>query len=137
MYETKLKGLVRDLKVINKHLIIRAKSTGVWMSVRRITFSGTLLSSTKFRDLLCVRYNVSPLNLQSHCNGCGTAFGGMQALSCIIVGLVIVCHKIICDKLLYLYRHAFNSAYVRAKPLIYQGHTRYEQEMRQGSDKVK
>ena len=59
----------------------------------------------------------------------------MHALRCSIGGLVITCHKEICDELLYLYRSAFNSAYVRSKPLIYQGFTRSEQEIRQGSDK--
>ena len=33
-YESKLKGLVSDLKGNDKHLLLRAKSTGAWMSVR-------------------------------------------------------------------------------------------------------
>ena len=82
-------------------------------------------------------YNVSPVNLQIHCDRCGTAFGVAHSLSCSIGGLVIACHNKICDKLLYIPWPAFTSAYVRAEPPIHQGHTRSDQEMRQGSDKDK
>ena len=53
VFETKLKGLFRDLKGTNKRLILRAKSTGAWLSVRGTTVSGTVLSATKFRDFMC------------------------------------------------------------------------------------
>ena len=86
---------------------------------------------------LCARYNVSPVNLQSHCDGCGTAFGVTHALICSIGGLFIARHKTIRDKFLYLYRRAFTSAYVRPKPLIHQGCTIFELEIRQGSDNHK
>ena len=113
-YKTKLKGLVRKLKGTNRRLILRAKITGTWLSVRGTTVSGTVLSATYFRDFLCARYNVSTLNLQSHCDRCVTAFGVTHTLSFSIGGLVIVHHKIIRDKLLYLYQHAFTSVSVRA-----------------------
>ena len=113
-YESILKGLVSDLKGTDKRLLIRAKGTSEWLSVRGNTVSGTVLSATEFRDFLCACYNVSPVNLQSHCDRCVTAFGVTHALSCSIGGLVIVHHKIIRDKLLYLYQHAFTSVSVRA-----------------------
>ena len=137
VFETKLKGLFRDLKGTDKRLILRAKSTGAWLSVRSTTVSGTVLSATEFWDFLCARYNVSILNLQSHCNGCVTAFGVTHVPSCSIGNLVIACHNEIHDELLYLSRRAFTSASVRAKTLIHQGRTISEQEMRQGSDKDK
>ena len=87
--ETKLKGLIRDLKGTENRLIIQAKSTYTWLSARGTTVSGTLLSATEFRDFLCACYNVSPLNLQSNCGRCGTAFGVTHALSCSTGGLVI------------------------------------------------
>ena len=86
---------------------------------------------------LCARYNVSPVNLQSHCDGCGTAFGVTHTLSCSIGGLAIACHNEIRDGLLYLSQRAFTSAYVRVKPLIHQGHNRSKLKIRQGSDKHK
>ena len=107
------------------------------MSVRGTTVSGTVLSATKFRDFLCARYNVSTLNLQSHCEGCVTAFRVTHTLSCSIGGLIIACQKKICDKLLDPYRHDFNSESVYAEPLIHQGRTRSEQDICQGSDKNK
>ena len=36
-------------------------------------------------------------------------------------------------EILYLSRRTFTSAYVRSEPLIHEGRTRYEQEIRQGS----
>ena len=78
--KTKLKGLVRNLKGTNRRLILRDKITGSWLSVRGTTVSSTVLSATEFRDLLCSHYNVSPLNLQIHCDGCGSVFEVMHAL---------------------------------------------------------
>ena len=50
-YESKLKGLLSDLKGTNKCLLLRAKNTGAWMSVHGTTVSGTVLSATEFRNL--------------------------------------------------------------------------------------
>ena len=61
----------------------------------------------------------------------------MHTLSYSIGGIVITHHNKIRDKLLYLSQRAFNSAYVRAKPLIHQGRTRYDQDISQVSDKHK
>ena len=60
-----------------------------------------------------------------------------HTLSCSIGGLVIARHNKIHDKILHLSRHAFTSAFVRTEPLIHQGRTIFEQEIRQGSDKDK
>ena len=137
VYESKLKGLVRNLKGIYKPLLLRAKIKGACLSVQGTTVSGTILSATEFRDFLCEHYNVSPLNLQSHCDGCGTAFEVTHTLICRIGGLVIVRHNKICDELLYLSQCTFTSEYERSKPLIHQGRTRSKQEICQGSDKDK
>ena len=51
-YETKLKGLVYNLKVTENHLLLFTKSTGAWLSVRVTTVSGTVLSATEFRYFL-------------------------------------------------------------------------------------
>ena len=134
-HKYRLKGLVRGLKFTDKHLLLRAKITGVWLNVCGTTVSGTVLSATVCRDFLCVCYNVSPVNFQSHCDECGTVFGVTHTHGCSIGSLVIAHHNKIRDELLYLYQHAFTSASVRAKPLIYQGRTRSEQEIRKGSDK--
>ena len=118
-YETKLKGLFRNLKGIDKRLILRVKCIGYWPSVRGTIVSGTVLSATEFRYFLCVHYKVSTLNLQSHFGGCGTAFIVTHALICSIGGLVIAHHNVIRDELLYLSQRVFTSASVRAEPLIH------------------
>ena len=134
-YESRTKGLLSDLQDTDKCIILRAKRTGSWMSICGNTVSDTVPSATVFRDFLCARYNISPLNLQSHCGGCGTEFEVMHTPGYIIGGLVIARHNKIRDKLFYLSRRAFTSAYVRAELLIHQVHTRSELEILQGSDK--
>ena len=91
--ETKLKGLVRYLKCTNMRLILQANITGAWMSVRGTTVSGKLLSATEFWDFLCACYNISPLNLQSQSDGCGTVFRVTHALRCSTGGLLITHNK--------------------------------------------
>ena len=86
---------------------------------------------------LCACYNVYPVNLQSHCDRCGTVFGVTHTLSCSIGGLVIARHNEICDKIFYLSWRAFTSAYVRVEPLIHKGRTRSKKKILQGSDKHK
>ena len=135
--KTKLKGLVQDLKGTDRRLILQGKRTGACLSVRGTTVSGTLLSATEFRNFLCARYNVSPLNLQSYCFGYDTAFGLMHTLIFITCGLVITRHNKTRDKLQYLSQCAFTSVSVRAEHLIHQGRTRSKHEIRQGSDKEK
>ena len=58
----------------------------------------------------------------------------MYALSCGTGGLVIARHNKICGELLYLARQAFNPVSVRDEPLIHQGRTRSEKDIRQESD---
>ena len=129
--------LVRDTKGTDKLILLCAEITGPWLSVCSTAVSGTVLSAMEYWDILCARYNVSPTNLLSHCDKCGTVFRVTHTLSCSIGGLIITRHNKIREKLLFLSRSVFTSAYVRTKPLIRQGHTRSDQEIRQGSYKHK
>ena len=79
--QTKLKGLVCNIKGNKRRLILRNKRAGAWLSICGTTVSGTVMSATEFRNFLCARYNVSSLNLLSHCDRCGTAFGVTHTLS--------------------------------------------------------
>ena len=92
----------RELKGTKRRLIIQAKNTGIWLSIHHITISGTVLSAMECQDFLCTRYNVSVLNLQRHCDICGTAFGVTYTLSCGTGSLVIARRKKIRIKLLYI-----------------------------------
>ena len=48
-HESRPKGLVHNIKDTAKHLLLRAKITGAWLSGRGTTVSGTVLSATEFR----------------------------------------------------------------------------------------
>ena len=48
-YKSRLKGLVSDIQGTDKLLLLRAKSTGAWLSVHGTTVSGIVLSATEFR----------------------------------------------------------------------------------------
>ena len=85
--------------------------------------SGTSLSAKEYQYFLYARYNVDPLNPQSHCGRCGTDFWVTHSLSCSTDGLVIARHNKIREEILYLDRWSFTPAPVRVKPLIHQVHT--------------
>ena len=61
--DTKLKGLVNDLKAPDHHLTLRAKNTGSWLTVWGTRVTGTVLAATGFHDFLCARYDVTLLKL--------------------------------------------------------------------------
>ena len=113
------------------------QNTGAWMSVCGTTVSGTVFSATGFWDLLCARYNVPPLNLQSHCNICGTNFKANLTLSCSKGGLVIARHNEVSYELLYLAWRDFTPSSVHSEPPIYQSHNRSRRNIRQEIDKKK
>ena len=62
----KLKGLAKDIKAIDNCLIIRAKNTVSWPTVRGTTVTGTVLAATDFCGFLCARYDANPPNLQKN-----------------------------------------------------------------------
>ena len=101
------------------------------------TGSSLVLLATEFCDFLCTLYNVTPLNLQIHCNGCGTALEVRNTLSCSKGGLVIALHNEVREDLLYLAQQAFTLVSVFSEPRIHQGCTISEREICQGSDKEK
>ena len=95
-----LKGLVRYIIVTNRRLILRAKTTGAWLNVQVTTVTGTVFTDKEFRNFLCVRYNVTPPNLQRNCDGGGTALNVSHTLSCSKGGLVIARHNEVRGELL-------------------------------------
>ena len=57
---TKLGGIFKNLKELDRRLILHAKHTGFWMTVRGTTIAGVVLVDTEFSDLLCAHYNITP-----------------------------------------------------------------------------
>ena len=50
-----------NLKLPDHRLIIHAKHTGSWMTVRGTKVTDTVLVAKKISDFMCARYNVTPL----------------------------------------------------------------------------
>ena len=63
----KLWELVDNLKVTDFRLILRAKYTGSWMTVRSTTVTGTVLAHTDFRNF-CAHVTTLPLITLKKCN---------------------------------------------------------------------
>ena len=136
-YETKLKGLVQYLKVTDRRIILCAKITYAWLSVRSTTVSGTVISATEFcAFLMRVLQRFSPKTSRDTSAVVAQRLV-THKLSCNTGCLVLARDNKIRDKLLYISQCSFTSVSVRSKPLIHQGRTRSEQDIRQGSDKDK
>ena len=48
-YESRLKGLVNDIKGNDNRIFVRAKIRDAWLNIPGTTVSGTVLSTTEFR----------------------------------------------------------------------------------------
>ena len=55
-----IKGLVKYLKAPDRRLILRAKNTSSWMTVRSTMVTITVLGATEFCDFLCTHYDFPP-----------------------------------------------------------------------------
>ena len=130
--EAKLKGLFKNIKAIDLRLIIHAKNTVFWLTVRGNTVTSTVLAATEFLDFLCARYDVILPKLQENVTAYLCPYTYTTDLSEETGGLVISCHKKVRDKLIYLAQQDFTPTWVRGKILIHQGHIRSEEEARQG-----
>ena len=64
--EAKLKVLVKYLKALDLHPILRTKNSGYWMTIRGNTATSTILVATGFRDFLSACYDGTPPNLQNN-----------------------------------------------------------------------
>ena len=60
--EAKFKGIVKDLKENDCHLILQAKIIGSWMTVWVNTVTNTVLAATELRDFVCARYDITSSN---------------------------------------------------------------------------
>ena len=98
--DDKLKNLVGYLICTDWCLLLHDKNKGVYLNVQGNIVTGTVLLATEFSDILCPRYNFTPLpNLQSNCNGRGTSFDVRHTLICYKLGLVIARHNEVREEL--------------------------------------
>eukprot|EP00957_Ditylum_brightwellii_P051733 3922803-Ditylum_brightwellii.AAC.1 len=57
--------------VVKRHKLTRATKTGAWLTVVPDRLNGMELSEEEFRDNLRLHYGLTPLKVQSHCDGRG------------------------------------------------------------------
>ena len=85
------------------------------------TVNGTDLGEQEWRNALFLRYDINPLDLLSHCDGCQVKFLISHALNCKKGGLVTARHNEIRDGVADLASKAFTTSHMRNDPLIYSG----------------
>ena len=88
------------------------------MAIPRI-INGTNMSSLEFRDALRIRYGLTPINLASHCNGCGAPFTISHAMCCKIGGLVSRRHEAGKYEWISLCKMAFGPSKIIDEPYIF------------------
>ena len=83
-YKAKFKSEVDQFPQDTERTLKRANKTGRWLGVMSSHVSGTILSSTEFRDALMLRHARVPSNLPTSCDGCGESkkFDVNHALDC-------------------------------------------------------
>ena len=107
MNDAKPWGVVSNQGSFKKRILLRAKHTGAWMSVRGTMVTDTVLTATEFRNFKCDSYNVNPPNPQNKCDGYLRNVLVHHTLICSNGGLVIACHNGIHDNIIYINRQAF------------------------------
>ena len=92
---------------------------GAWLTVVPSRLNGTDLSANEFRDNIRLRYNLKPLDMPSHCDGCGAKLTVEHAMSCKVGGLVHCRHDTTSDEFRHLAGCAFGFNKVEREPRIY------------------
>ena len=86
--------------------------------------NGTVLSADEFRNNARLRYNLAPLDMPQHCDGCGSKMTVEHALSCRVGGLVHIRHDDVADEFRSLCCQAFSPGRVQREPRIHSGVSR-------------
>ncbi|GAX19514.1 hypothetical protein FisN_19Hu089 [Fistulifera solaris] len=102
-----------------KRRLLRAKSTGIWLSVRPKTLTDTDLSKDEFRDSLRIRAGLPIQALPQKCDGCNKPFSVEHAQTCKHGGLVILRHDDVKNEFMSLCAQAYGPKAVRNEPTIH------------------
>ena len=102
----------------------RAGKTGVYLTAFPNRDNGTVLSADEFRDNARLRYNLAPLDMPQHCDGCSSKMTVEHALSCRVGGLVHIRHDDVADEFRSLCCQAFSPGRVQREPRIHSGVSR-------------
>ena len=110
------KEATASMKLSETRALARGKETGAWLSCTPSFVNGTQLEEQEFRDALRLRYNLTPLNLPSNCDGCAATFTVDHALSCMKGGLIILRHNEMRNELISVCQTCFSKGSVRDEP---------------------
>ena len=94
-------------------------AAGAWLTVFPNRLNGTGLSADEWRDNVRLRYNHSPLDMPTTCDGCGARMTVDHALSCKTGGLVHIRHDDVADEWRHLCGTALSHCRVGREPLIH------------------
>jgi len=94
-------------------------AAGAWLSVFPNRLNGTGLSADEWRDNVRLRYNHSPLDMPTACDGCGAKMTVEHALSCKTGGLVHIRHDDVADEWRHLCGTALSPGRVEREPRIF------------------
>jgi hypothetical protein len=97
----------------------RAMQAGLHYSVVPSLLNGTTLSANEWRDNARLRYNLAPLDMPGHCDGCGAKMTVEHALSCKVGGLVHIRHDDVGDEWRHLNGLASSFGRVTREPRIH------------------
>jgi hypothetical protein len=119
--ETAYTLLERAAAPLPKRALLRSKDNGAWLTTYPSYMNGTELSAEEFRDNLRLRFALCPLDLPSHCDGCGQRFSVNHALQCKKGDLVHLRHDDVASEWAGLCQQALTPAAVSSEPFIYVG----------------
>ena len=94
------------------------EGTGRFLTALPHILNGTILSADEWRDNARLLFNLEPLDLPQHCDGCGARFTVDHALSCKKGGLVHVRHEDVASEWRWLASCAFTPSHVEREPSI-------------------
>jgi hypothetical protein len=92
---------------------------GAWLSVFPNRLNSTGLSADEWHDNIRLRYNHSPLDMPTTCDGCGARITVEHALLCKTGGLVHIRHDDVADEWRHLYGTALSPGQVEREPRIF------------------
>ena len=99
----------------------RIGECGAWLVLQPNKLNGTCLTAEEWRDNARIRYGYRPVDLCSHCDGCGAGFTVEHGLSCKKGGLVGIRHDDVRDEAGGLAAMALTQSKVSYEPTIFYG----------------
>jgi len=110
-----------DANKVKENQILRLKEAEAWATAVPSIKNGTVLSKEEWDDNFRYRYGIQPLNLPTHCDGCGERFSTERGLNCKHGGLVNERHDDVTSKWEHLAMLAWQPGAVSYKPIVHDG----------------